>query len=158
MITFPYWTRPGSWWHLASSTFHSHADNAPLLAEDDTSKILQGITTEVTGNCGSSLAPVRPASAQDFASFTRRIYPQMDFTWSDWEEFTAVTDARGHVTNMAPLVGHGTLRIAVLGTAAITPDAAQMRTMCRELGARRRSIRAPAPAPGTSSASARHPR
>ncbi|MFD8362119.1 N-acyl-D-amino-acid deacylase family protein [Streptomyces hygroscopicus] len=112
---------------------HSHADNAPLLAEDDTSKILQGITAEVTGNCGFSLAPVRPASAQDFASFTRRIYPRMDFTWSDWDEFTAVTDARGYVTNVAPLVGHGTLRIAVLGTAAITPDAAQMRTLCREL-------------------------
>lgn len=112
---------------------HSHADNAPLLADDDTSKILQGVTTEVTGNCGFSLAPVRPASAEAFASFTRRIYPPMDFTWSDWDEFTAVTDARGYVTNVAPLVGHGTLRIAVLGVADVTPDPSQMRTMCREL-------------------------
>src|ERR1700691_4049786 len=34
---------------------HSHADNAPLQAADDTSKILQGVTTEVVGNCGFSL-------------------------------------------------------------------------------------------------------
>ncbi|WP_312864518.1 amidohydrolase family protein [Saccharopolyspora phatthalungensis] len=36
---------------------HSHADNAPLLTTDDTTKILQGVTTEVVGNCGFSLAP-----------------------------------------------------------------------------------------------------
>ena len=36
---------------------HSHADNAPFLPEHDTSKILQGVTTEVVGNCGFSLAP-----------------------------------------------------------------------------------------------------
>ncbi|NNM96743.1 MAG: amidohydrolase family protein, partial [Candidatus Dormibacteraeota bacterium] len=37
---------------------HSHADNAPLLDIDDLSKIQQGVTTEVVGNCGFSLAPV----------------------------------------------------------------------------------------------------
>src|SRR3954453_23791432 len=37
---------------------HSHADNAPLLDDDDTTKIVQGVTTEVVGNCGFSLAPV----------------------------------------------------------------------------------------------------
>lgn len=36
---------------------HSHADKAPLLLSPDASKILQGVTTEVVGNCGFSLAP-----------------------------------------------------------------------------------------------------
>ena len=44
---------------------HSHADNAPFLAEPDTSKIIQGVTTEVVGNCGFSLAPLNPANLSD---------------------------------------------------------------------------------------------
>jgi N-acyl-D-aspartate/D-glutamate deacylase len=112
---------------------HSHADNAALLAEDDTSKILQGITTEVVGNCGFSLAPTRIDSARAFASFIQRIFPAMDFTWSTWREFTDLLDTRGYVTNYAPLVGHGTLRIAVLGMADRTPDAAELTLMGAEL-------------------------
>ncbi|GII24080.1 dihydroorotase [Planosporangium mesophilum] len=112
---------------------HSHADNAPLLDSDDTTKILQGVTTEVVGNCGFSLAPTRVDSAAEFASFTQRIFPAMEFTWSDWAEFTGVADARGYVTNCAPLVGHGTLRIAVSGMADRTPDAGELELMGREL-------------------------
>ncbi|CAL9354615.1 D-aminoacylase [Streptomyces sp. enrichment culture] len=112
---------------------HSHADNAALLPEDETSKILQGVTTEVTGNCGFSLAPTRADSVAAFASFTQRIFPPMEFAWSTWAEFTRIADAHGHVTNWAPLVGHGTLRIAVLGMADRTPDADELRLMGREL-------------------------
>ena len=36
---------------------HSHADNAPFLPDDDLTKLLQGVTTEVVGNCGMTLAP-----------------------------------------------------------------------------------------------------
>jgi N-acyl-D-aspartate/D-glutamate deacylase len=43
---------------------HSHADNAPFLPEHDTSRILQGVTTEVVGNCGFSLAPRTPEPRQ----------------------------------------------------------------------------------------------
>jgi N-acyl-D-aspartate/D-glutamate deacylase len=112
---------------------HSHADNAPLLAEDDTTKILQGVTTEVVGNCGFSLAPTRAESVLAFSSFTQRIFPPMNFTWATWEDFIRLTDSRGYVTNYAPLVGHGTLRIAVLGMADRTPDTDELRAMGREL-------------------------
>jgi dihydroorotase len=112
---------------------HSHADNAPLLDEDDTTKILQGITTEVVGNCGFSLAPTGAESVAALTSFSRRIFPPLDFTWANWSEFTDLTDSRGYVTNFAPLVGHGTLRIAVLGMADVTPDADELDRMGRLL-------------------------
>ncbi|GAB2965495.1 D-aminoacylase [Amycolatopsis acidiphila] len=112
---------------------HSHADNAPLLAEDDTSKILQGITTEVVGNCGFSLAPTGAESVEAMARFSQRIFPPLQFTWSNWAEFTELTDSRGYVTNYAPLIGHGTLRIAVLGMADVTPDAGELEQMGRLL-------------------------
>ncbi len=112
---------------------HSHADNAPLLAEDDTSKILQGVTTEVVGNCGFSLAPTGPETVAAMAAFVQRIFPPIDFRWRDWSELTALLDERGYVTNYAPLVGHGTLRIAVLGMADVTPDAGELAEMGRLL-------------------------
>jgi hypothetical protein len=52
---------------------HSHADNAPFLDEDDTSKILQGVTTEVVGNCGFTLAPRLAATGPDLEALASRM-------------------------------------------------------------------------------------
>ncbi|HLI36709.1 MAG TPA: D-aminoacylase [Streptosporangiaceae bacterium] len=113
---------------------HSHADNAPLLDDDDTSKILQGVTTEVTGNCGFSLAPVDPAHDGLLASFASRLFPPLGYRWRSFADFLRATDARGYVTNYAPLVGHGTLRLAVLGMADRQPDGGELDRMGRLLG------------------------
>jgi len=112
---------------------HSHADNAPLLESDDTTKILQGVTTEVVGNCGFSLAPRLQAQAETLSTFTRRIFPPLDWQWSSFAELFAVTDACGYVTNYCPLVGHGTLRIAAQGMSGDPVDANGMAVMRREL-------------------------
>jgi N-acyl-D-aspartate/D-glutamate deacylase len=108
---------------------HSHADNAPLLATGDTSKILQGVTTEVVGNCGFSLAPV----SELLTSSSQRLFPPLDWRWHSFAEFLATTDAAGYVTNYAPLVGHGALRLAVLGMADSSPDADSLAAMGRLL-------------------------
>jgi N-acyl-D-aspartate/D-glutamate deacylase len=103
---------------------HSHADNAPLLEEDDTTKILQGVTSEVVGNCGFSLAPVAAEREQDLVALTRRIFPPLPWGWSTFGDLLGELDRRGYVTNYAPLVGHGTLRLAVAGFEArsTTPE------------------------------------
>lgn len=109
---------------------HSHADNVPFLSEDDTSKILQGVTTEVVGNCGFSLAPVDPAGAGDLATLMGRIFPPMEFAWTSFGELLTHADAGGYVTNYAPLVGHNVLRIAAFGSLdrAPTPDESTVMT------------------------------
>lgn len=94
---------------------HSHADNAPLLPYADTSKIEQGVTTEVTGNCGFSLAPVEPMHASEAAALLSRIFPPMDLDWADTGSYFRVLTDSGLVTNQAPLVGHNSLRIAAMG-------------------------------------------
>ena len=110
---------------------HSHADNAPLLpaGEDDTSKILQGVTTEVTGNCGYSMAPVGAEHEAAFTAFWGRRCPRVPWGWHTFAEFLAVADGHGHVVNYAPLAGHGALRFAVLGLADRAPDAAELAAM-----------------------------
>ncbi len=114
---------------------HSHADNAPLLRDDDTTKILQGVTTEVVGNCGFSLAP---ASSEHRAALLHMLSPLMPPAaeiGTTFADLLQAADARGYVTNYVPLAGHGTLRVAAMGMerrAARPSERATMRAMLEE--------------------------
>lgn len=114
---------------------HSHADNAPLLAEDDLSKVLQGVTTEVVGNCGFSLAPVSADRQDELLGLLGRLFPPLVPEWSSFTELLTVTDACGYTTNYAPLIGHNTLRVAAMGMASRTPTAEELARMTKELEA-----------------------
>lgn len=85
---------------------HSHSDTAFLRDDRCQSKLFQGITTEITGNCGSSPFP---AAADD----------QENWQCESFESFLArfAKEKRRMAVNQAPLVGHGTLREAVAGCA-----------------------------------------
>lgn len=110
---------------------HSHADNAPFLAEDDTAKILQGVTTEVVGNCGFSLAPLTEAHREQFQRYSRRLFPELPWGWSTTGEYFDAVDRQGYVTNYVPLVGHHTLRIAAMGMADRDPATDERAAMGR---------------------------
>jgi N-acyl-D-amino-acid deacylase len=108
---------------------HSHADNAPLLAEHDDSKLLQGVTTEVVGNCGFSLAPCTPEHEGTLTRLLERIFPPLSLDWRSWSDLQDRLDGRGSVTNQAALVGHGTLRIATFGMVDRAPDGDEITAM-----------------------------
>jgi N-acyl-D-amino-acid deacylase len=112
---------------------HSHADNAPLLTEHDTSKVLQGVTTEVVGNCGFSLAPCVPQHQNTLTGLLERLFPPVSLDWRDWPDLDARLRAHGFVTNYAPLVGHGTLRIAAFGMVDRAPGDDETKRMRRSL-------------------------
>ena len=111
---------------------HSHADNAPFLETPDVSKILQGVTTEVVGNCGLSLAPRSSQRADLLDSYLQRFFPAQEWDGESLRDLLVQSDRAGYVTNYAPLVGHGTLRIAAMGFEAREPSSrelAQMRSL-----------------------------
>ena len=112
---------------------HSHADNAPLLDEDDTTKVLQGVTTEVVGNCGFSLGPMVTQRSRELRQLLERLFPPQQLGWSTTGELFAALEARGSVTNYAPLVGHNTLRVAAAGTHDRPLSEDERRTMHRLL-------------------------
>ena len=117
------WVAPG--WIDA----HSHGDDSPLLAAADGSKVRQGITSEVVGNCGLSLAPREPRHAGALADYVERIFSAPRWAGSTVSDLLADTDRRGYVTNYAPLVGHGTLRVAVAGFRPGPLDSVELRRM-----------------------------
>ncbi|MBC5801549.1 MAG: amidohydrolase family protein [Candidatus Eremiobacteraeota bacterium] len=114
---------------------HSHADFGPFLHDDDTTKVLQGVTTEVVGNCGISLAPTTSERRTLLASAFEPRLSELEPSDGSFAQYLAAMDERGYVTNFAPLVGHNTLRIAALGMEAREPtddELAQMGKMLEE--------------------------
>jgi N-acyl-D-aspartate/D-glutamate deacylase len=112
---------------------HSHADGAPFLADDDLSKISQGVTTEVVGNCGFSLAPCPPSRRGEISTMMSRLFPPMAFDWDTVESSYRATDKGGYSINALPLVGHNTIRTAVMGQAARGPTSEELLRMRTEL-------------------------
>ncbi len=96
---------------------HSHSDDALFKNPQAESKVRQGVTTEVIGQCGSSAAPREPKSdhTEPFASFA---------------EYLELLEARGIGVNIVPLVGHGNIRARVLELADRKATAEELEQMC----------------------------
>ena len=109
---------------------HTHSDISLLLDGRGQSKVSQGVTTEVTGNCGFSPFPVNPAHMQLHQDLLAGIGDDaMALCWTDLEGYRQVAEQRGIALNVAPLVGHGALRIAAMGVSSAAASALEMATM-----------------------------
>lgn len=90
---------------------HSHSDLQSV--EGRREKLLQGVTSEVVGNCGFSAFPCRE-EALAIREFANGIFRGGD-DWG-WRSARDYLDALGPAaTSVSSLVGHGTLRIACSG-------------------------------------------
>ena len=95
---------------------HSHADAESLLGDDQVhaSRIVQGVTTEVVGNCGLSAFPV-DGDGDLARQFMAIVFGPHVATYPTLDAFAEVVESAGLASNIAPLVGHGTLRAMTLG-------------------------------------------
>lgn len=90
---------------------HSHSDfSLPVYPTAD-SRVRQGITTEVTGNCGSSAAPLGPRTEDRLSLLEEGI--QAD--WNDVAGYSASLEKIRISANQALLLGQGTLREIAIG-------------------------------------------
>ena len=90
---------------------HSHSDAYLLIEPSATSKIFQGVTTEVIGNCGSSAAP-RLGAAHIPSDWQSHSYPG---TWHTVAEYRALLEQVLPAVNVVALTGHNVLRASVMG-------------------------------------------
>jgi N-acyl-D-amino-acid deacylase len=97
---------------------HTHSDVSVLLDGRAQSKVHQGVTTEVTGNCGFSPFPLVTCHLDDHLDLLAGLgHDPVTPTWTDLDGYADAVTAAGVAVNVAPLVGHGQLRIAALGMA-----------------------------------------
>ena len=91
---------------------HTHDDQACMSASQMEPKISQGVTTVVVGNCGVSLAPLnRPSKLHEPINLLGDVD---HFKYKDFcSYFDAVASARPN-TNVVPLIGHSSLRVATM--------------------------------------------
>src|SRR5256886_6866526 len=110
---------------------HSHSDWRLWANRRAESKIRQGVTTEVVGNCGFSPAPVSPEFRDDLRGFALYVPKGMTFEWPSFGDYLRAFDADGTAINIMHLVGHGTLRIAAMGFARRSPTSGELTRMQR---------------------------
>lgn len=111
---------------------HSHSDlelfSDPSLAP----KVRQGITTEILGQDGFSLAPMyREGGVADWRQHLGALAGEVDrdWTWGGLGDYFDAVEANGVAPNIATLVGHGTVRFNVLGMADRDPTEAELEEM-----------------------------
>ena len=111
---------------------HGHSDlrilDEPTLAP----KVRQGITTEVLGQDGFSMAPVADdESAREWKEHVEGLTGEStaQWTWGDVEDYLDAIDDGGAAVNAATLVGHGTVRFDILGMADRDPTGAELTEM-----------------------------
>lgn len=108
---------------------HSHSDAYLLLEPSAPSKIMQGITTEVVGQCGCSAAPLL-GQARMPADWRRFRYPGR---WQTVSEYGDLLARSVPAVNVRLFVGHNTLRGCVMGYEPRPADTGEIRRMAKLL-------------------------
>ncbi len=128
---------------------HAHSDTYLLIEPDAPSKLSQGVTTEINGQCGGSAIP-RFGEARLSSDWASMRYPKLSAgsgetewaqgpTWRTLEEYRRLFDAVRPAVNTVQFVGHNTLRSSVIGYAALAAtrqtQAAMEKLLAQELDA-----------------------
>ena len=103
---------------------HTHDDFAAVLHPDMSFKTEGGVTTCVVGNCGMGAAPWRQA-AQVARAFDSQTLPQ----WEGYHGYFSLLERQPPATNIAALIGHGTVRQAAMGADAREATKTEMSAM-----------------------------
>jgi len=114
---------------------HTHSDVSFLLDSTAQSKIRQGVTLELIGNCGLSLCAPLIGDARDM--FDAWVKDHTDSYTPDWTDYAGYIDASkkaGATLNVAFQIGHASLRLAVMGPDDRAPSANELAEMKRLAG------------------------
>ena len=116
---------------------HSHSDELWLALPRCDGKIAQGVTTEIGGNCGMSVAPLQGPSLERVRRHAKHL--GLDVQWRSLDEFFSLVERQGVGLNVATLAGLGTTRQTVAGDSERKLDANELaaqalavRTACEQ--------------------------
>jgi N-acyl-D-amino-acid deacylase len=107
---------------------HTHSDYTLLVSPLAESKVHQGVTTEVIGNCGSSPAPLGDEAYSIIRTRMEQQY-QVEVNWRTLAGYLERLATSGIAVNVVPIVGHGTVRSAVMGYAQRSPTTSELARM-----------------------------
>jgi N-acyl-D-aspartate/D-glutamate deacylase len=106
---------------------HTHSDFTLPINPRAESKIRQGVTTEVVGNCGFSAAPALPGTSamlKEYLSASAPWLPFRDMSFAEYVDTYPPTSV-----NVVHQVGHNTLRLMTVGMERRAATAEEMQAM-----------------------------
>jgi N-acyl-D-amino-acid deacylase len=110
---------------------HNHSDAVPFVFPREEGRIVQGITTEIIGNCGVSLFPVFRETQNLLKKYVGPFCFEAPLRW-DWttlEDFFIRLAEVKIFSNMGSWIGHGAIRIAAMGFDNRKPTARELTKM-----------------------------
>ncbi|HHT9118700.1 MAG TPA: amidohydrolase family protein, partial [Candidatus Hypogeohydataceae bacterium YC38] len=110
---------------------HSHSDYLCFVAPKSESKVLDGVTMEVCGNCGSSPFPLSQQTRQRKQEGYSKYGLEID--WQDAPGFFRRVEASPSSINRAFLVGHGSIRDFIMGYDCRSPGSEELSRMREEV-------------------------
>ena len=110
---------------------HSHSDFLWLIHPECNSKVHDGVTTEVCGNCGSSPFPIRAKLLEH----RKRGFQKygLDINWNSASDYFHLAKTKPTSINRGFLVGHGNLRACNIGYEDRLVNSKELNNMMSEL-------------------------
>lgn len=106
---------------------HAHSEFTLLADSRGEGKVTQGVTTEVSGNCGLSAGPLYGDYFERRKGDLAELGLELD--WHDLGNYFGILKKRGLSLNFATLIGHGNLRGSVVGYGNRKPTGEEMERM-----------------------------
>jgi len=106
---------------------HTHSELHLLANPLAESKIRQGVTTELVGNCGGSAAPLLGGARDPVRDDASELGVEVD--WVTMDEYLLRLQNLRTSVNVATLTGAETLRLAVIGSEDVAATPAQLEEM-----------------------------
>jgi N-acyl-D-amino-acid deacylase len=108
---------------------HAHDDAAVVWQPALDFKIMQGVTTDVVGNCGAGVAPANDGFRAAFVRGFGGILGESELPWSTVAEYFAAVDAAHPACNVAAYVPHGVVRANAMGFERREPSPEELDAM-----------------------------
>ena len=118
---------------------HTHSDLSVIYDRRVPSRIHDGVTTEVIGNCGIGVAPIKADKKQMLIDYleTRMIGTipvKIELPWETCAGYFDFVETQAPTVNVVPLLAHGAIRIAAMGFDKRKPTEAELVQMKAYVG------------------------
>ena len=104
---------------------HSHTDFLTMINPKAESKIRQGVTTDLGGNCGYSYFSLSKRKLEELNERFRKRY-NFEITWGDINDYFAKLEEKGMALNNATFIGHHSVRDTIIGPDDREPTEAEL--------------------------------
>ena len=107
---------------------HAH-DDAAVLSTSMDFKLMQGVTTDIVGNCGAGIAPAFPGGGRGLPGVEIVLGPLPEAAWDTFGEYMEAVDQARSAVNVGCFIPHGIVRGRHVGLENRPPTESELTAM-----------------------------